>query len=87
MFNPKFCIISALELYAFTVEGFCLATGLFTLIPQMSEESEDFWSLEYLKRTPEISDVLPWDAILGRARVCFQCPYFLSGCFVVGIIN
>jgi hypothetical protein len=45
-------------LYTFTVEGFCLGTGLFTVILQMSKEFEDFWSLEYLKRTPEVSDVL-----------------------------
>jgi hypothetical protein len=52
-------------MYAFTSEGFCLGTGLGTVILQMSKESVDFWSLEYLKRTPEVSDVLISDAILG----------------------
>jgi len=59
MFNAKFCIISALKLYAFTVEGSCLGTSLFTVIPQMLKEFEDFWSPEYPKRTPEVSNVLP----------------------------
>jgi hypothetical protein len=81
MFTAKFYIISALKLQVFTVEGFCLATSLFAVIPQMSKKFEDFWSLEYLKWTPEVSDVLPWDAILGRAKGVFQCPYFRSGCF------
>ena len=46
MLFAKFCIISALTLYAFTVEGFGLVTGLFTMNPQMSKEFEDFWPLE-----------------------------------------
>jgi len=77
----KFCIISALKLYVCTVEGFCPGTSLFTVIPQMLKEFEDLWSLEYPKRTPEVSDVLPRDAILGRAKGVFSMSLFSQWVF------